>query len=211
MDNSEKNSFPALFDSGGVKKSIVVLGIPRGGTSMIASGLQSLGVFIGDAPGKGNLEDIHFRKVWNSKDENEIHREIKNFNQKHEQWAVKVPSMWQELDRVPTFFQNSSYIFVARDPMAIAMRSIAIGRSAAHNMPAIVTRICGAYTKIASFIEEQKRPSLFISYDKANANPQNFVESLALFCGAEDNTLKKNALSKIESDHKDYLARTSAQ
>ena len=69
-----------------VRRTLVVLGVERGGTSMVAGVLRALGVPMGDRAGL-NHEDPAFLKD----DPDKLRRAIRTRNKQHDMWGFKVP------------------------------------------------------------------------------------------------------------------------
>lgn len=192
-------------------KTFVVLGAARGGTSMIASALKSLEIFIGERLGKGNLEDVDFRALWKPLNEEAIAKFVVRRNETHPVWAAKLPVITTHLDFAARTFRNPHYIVVVRDPVAIAVRHTKItGKTATDDQViGINLRIQAAYRDIFSFIKQQRCPTLLVSYEKISGNPTAFCRGLADFAGIADRSRISAAVSALKTDHDTYLARAS--
>lgn len=111
------------------EKTFVVLGAPRGGTSLLAGSLHSAGVFMGPVHRLGGqYEDPDFKiPIRVAKRGNEAERlllpRIVERNAQHPSWGWKVPNSIYYIRQVQHLLINPTYLFIYRDPVAIARSS----------------------------------------------------------------------------------------
>lgn len=164
------------------RKTVVVIGIPRGGTSMVAAALQGLGIAMG-AAAPPLFEDRILGDLIESRDSERAARIITERNRRHAVWGLKHPSgtllspAWRRL------FHEPVYVVVFRDPMAVANRR-AISRE--KDLFAEMTVTLDQYASILSLLRNCHRPALLVSYEKALLNPGDFASQLAAFIGVGD-------------------------
>ena len=106
------------------KKTFVVLGCPRGGTSLIAGSLQRAGVYMGEVK-TSQYEDPEFKikpKVKHQALER-LGPVIRRRNRTHAYWGWKVPNNIYYIEKIRHLLIRPVYIFVYRDPEAIARSS----------------------------------------------------------------------------------------
>jgi hypothetical protein len=191
------------------ERTYVVLGAARGGTSMVASCLQSLGIFIGDRLTVGNLEDHELRDLWRKGETENIEKLIDRRNREHPVWGVKFPAMVRTLDRVGLSFRNPYYLLIMRDPIAVAGRKIAARVGGEERVMEMAMAAQNAYLASLNFLQKQARPTLLISYEKALANPRTFCEAVAEFVAKADPALVDRAVADLKANHSTYLDRVS--
>ncbi len=104
------------------EKTVIVLGIARSGTTVVAKILQSLGIYMGDKV-SAVMEDI---ELFTCLEQNNIEKAkeiIQNRNLQYKIWGWKRPeaflyyNLWKEL------FRNPHIIIIFRDPLAVSLRN----------------------------------------------------------------------------------------
>ena len=154
-------------------KTIIVLGSPRGGTSMIAGLLREFGIFMGDGLGK-NHEDPKFL----GNDINTIETTIKERNEKYNVWGWKVPHTIFYIDKIEHLLTNPSYIIVYRNIHKVAESQIRHSNADKISALKVTTNY---YAKIMEFIEKSKAPILVINYESLVQNKISGIETLSNF------------------------------
>jgi len=154
--------------------TICILGIPRGGTTMVAGVAMRCGLFIG----RGlpvNLEDQDF-----------VHKDIKHMegavaqrNATMKAWAWKYPRAAFYLPELLPKLRNPRIVMVWRDLLAAASRGVANGSTPQESL-LTASRIQSRNLKLMA---ETQHPILHVSYEKAMRDPVPFVEALAAFVG----------------------------
>ncbi len=101
------------------KRTIVALGSPRGGTSMLSGVLEKLGVFMGNRIGS-QKEDPRFRY----KESLEIKiKAIEDNVSEFDVWGWKLPKTVYYYESIHEYLVNPVFITVYRNPLAIASSS----------------------------------------------------------------------------------------
>lgn len=185
-------------------KTIIVLGVARGGTSMIAAVLDKLGVFMGDAIAPV-FEDRALSVAVEKRDKARVDRIISERNGRFSVWGWKRPSSINHISKLEARFRNPVYVAVFRDVFSIANRNrLSVSASVVDNMRQSLNQ----YAKLIDFIDESAAPCMLVSYDKALAHRQAFVENLARFVGMEDPPSVHAAIECVRADSPKYLDAT---
>ena len=167
-------------------KTLVVLGVSRGGTSLIAGLLRLSGVFMGHKVAHDSHEDAEFH----THDVEKLGQLIEARNQEQTTWGWKYPHSVEYLDEVIGRLRNPHFLVVFRDLVGVAQ-----GFHRKHDI-AMCDAIVEAqhrYAKVVGFVSKCKHPLLSISYEKAVAQKDELVEDLSDFCGLELSAKQKTA------------------
>jgi len=154
--------------------TVVILGVPRGGTTMVAGVAQRCGLFIGDNL-PGNLEDPRFVRS----DASGLEDVVAESNQKRKIWGWKYPRAADYLSELLPKLRNPRLVVVWRDPLATASRGISRGDTVDKSLK----RVVSFQTKNIRLIQEANCPILHVSYERAISEPLSFAETLAGFIG----------------------------
>ena len=197
--------------AGGVKDSatVIVVGVPRSGTSMVASTLHKLGVFMGNRTDKAVFEDVEIASAIESSDKKQLKSLIELRNREHAIWAFKRPNVFNLIDKHLPLFRNPRFVVVFRDPAAIAKRNeISMHRDFLSEL-----RTANEQTgKLVKFVSRLKLPAMVVSYEKALLNPEPFIDALVDFCGIDANEQQRGkAAGVIENGPERYLFSARAK
>ncbi|WGL17294.1 hypothetical protein PVT68_03090 [Microbulbifer bruguierae] len=158
--------------SSGLPKTVVIFGVPRGGTTMVAGVVQRLGVDLGeDLP--VNLEDPAF----NGKSIEEMLQSIFTRNRCKKLWGWKFPRARSYLEDIQEYLVRPHYIIVWRDVLANATRLIGRGSS-------VIEALNHAHTiqrKNIDVLDKLNGPCLLVSYEKAILNPEALARQISKF------------------------------
>lgn len=186
------------------EKTLIVVGVARGGTSLIAGTLYHLGIFTGDKSVPPVFEDVRLATVFETGDEDEAHRIIEAYNEDHEVWGFKRPAAIDYIDKLHEICRNPIYLFVFKDIFAIANRNrismkldLLEGLKKAHH----------DYEKTLNFITEKNVNGFLFSYEKIMENKKLFVDTMAGLAGegCVSDEQKNAALHFIEPNPQPYL------
>lgn len=164
------------------QRTAIVLGIPKGGTSMVAAVLDALGVYMGDEKDvrrKGAFENPEFMKAdvgcWD--------REIRRCNRLHDIWGFKNPHGNSVLRRLTPEIRSPYFIVIMRDPVAVAQRW-QMWQPARWGTGVIGAVVCEA-TDLWSSVRDQypKMPCLWLSYERAKQDREETVRAIVEFLG----------------------------
>ncbi|HAS36507.1 MAG TPA: hypothetical protein DCS15_08470 [Flavobacteriales bacterium] len=189
------------------EKTVVVLGIARSGTTMVAKVLKELGVFMGenDSP---VVEDTELSKLL-EQDRNiqKFEELVEERNEQHKVWGWKRPEAFRYIKLFENKIRNPHFIIVFRDPLAIGMReSISMQAELFQTM----TKVQRRYTAIIRYLQGTDKTCLLVSYEKALQKQDAFVDSLVDYLGLDLKKKQIEAARKcIEIDSPIYLEKTS--
>lgn len=185
-----------------LERTIIVLGVARSGTSMIAAALTSLGIPMGAGKESIVYEDIELARAMELKDLELLKSIIRARNSKHAVWGFKRPSASAQMARIARLFRNPRFVVVFRDIFAIAVRNrISVSANLYNDMQSSLTQ----YGKILSFIQTSQFPTMLVSYEKALARREPFVRALSEFVGIYEERLINDAISSVEPEPLRYL------
>ena len=188
----------------GPEKTLLVTGLARSGTSMLAVLLQEAGVWMGDHVYEPINEDAEITQMLRARDFTRLDALIRRQNAKTPIWGFKMPDLHQflqhdELDR----FRNPHLLVIYRDPVAVAARA-AMSEQAAGAEAFIETT--AAMHSIAQFVRASRLPFLLLSYEKALLFPQGFIDAVLTFCGIAPDEAKRARLRRhIQPNRMQYV------
>lgn len=189
------------------RKTVIVLGAARGGTSMVAGTLAHLGVFMGEADQLAPFyEHSEFGKYLKSGDKSAARGLVREYDRRYPVWGVKTLSkrLWTWLG----LFNEPVYVVVFRDVLATAnRRSVSLGRSVLPEM----LKIALHNLLLIGFVALSRRPTLLVSYEKTLLAPGDFVAALERFLGLDDEARRKVATDFIRPSPKAYTQRATTR
>jgi len=182
----ENLGFAALVDDAyevPAQRTYIVLGLARGGTTMVAKVLAALGVFIGDDGDNVVGEDRVLAEAIESGDRAAAQAIIDRYNASHDVWGFKRPNVARALTELGISFRNPHYVVVMRDLFSIANRNqISVFKDPITDMRDSI----GLLDQLVAFIEANRNDPLFLlSYERVLGAPREFVIDFADFCGEE--------------------------
>lgn len=167
-------------------KTFVLFGNPRGGTTMIANVVRSMGIFLGnDLP--VNLEDNGFNWDILSRLKPELSRVdkitsikkvIQDRNAQHNVWGWKYPRANVYFKDISSELTNPMLICVFRDVVASTARGVVRRRE---DPLILMRRALDLQSSNLRLIQQSQLPTLLVSYEKAIADPLQLVTSLNRF------------------------------
>lgn len=182
-------------------RTFCVLGVARGGTSVVAGLLRQLGVSMGENLDSDNIEDLEFtahrgmREIFHDpssvEEKNAYLSHAKNLvdrrNSTCEMWGWKDPLANLYIGDLESELPNPHYVLIARDPCAIAFRELLVQDEPSEENALIhVTNAAREYGVAANFLLGCARPVLLVSYERALQHPFEAARTLAEFVrGAE--------------------------
>lgn len=188
------------------ERTIVVLGVGRGGTSAVAGMLSQLGVFMGDRPGDVNHEDRRLSAAIEGQDYDGAASIVEEYDRRYSIWAWKRPSAFKHLPFIDEHFRHPHYVCVMRDVAAIAgRRQVSMGFDTLRSASGAL----GAYAKIVEFVGQSERPTLLVSYEKLLLDPRPAATMLAQWVFVDSPALVEKAMASIQTSP-DYYRRNSS-
>jgi len=154
--------------------TVVVLGPPRSGTSMIAGILRILGVYMGQC-NESNNEDPRFNKRHSIES---IRALITANNAAHpQQWGWKEPSTHIYFTEVADLVRTPFFVVSYRNIMASAASKLK------HTDSGDVGKLTGSYAshylRISKLLNNSPAPRLYVNFEKALQDPLGLAEHLS--------------------------------
>ncbi len=195
---------PGPSSPGGAGRTFIVTGLYRSGTSLVASVLRQVGIFMGARINDIVHEDEELAKVIEARDGDRLKQLIAERNATYGTWGFKLPMLHESLDHADMALFNDPHVIVPfRDPVAISVRAslseyrepMQALRDAADDLAALV-----------AFVQRLRCPSLLLSYEKSLVFPGDFVDAIAQFCGLpKSEMLRDRLIHLIEPNRKEYI------
>ena len=160
------------------QKTFIVLGAPRGGTSMVAGVLRILGIPMGKRI-EGNHEDRDFVKHKRKGEKEEVFDLIQERNSEFDVWGVKVPGLITWMKEMERFLRNPFYIIIYRNTFTSAISKVE-KKDVSIDLALSVTQ--NFYDLILKFIKDSDKPMLFLSYENCCDHPEEMVKEISEFC-----------------------------
>ena len=184
---------------------VVVLGRPRGGTTMTTSLVQAAGFFMGSNL-TVTIEDPNFMDILkNEKPNGKAFMDLVDLRMKsYLKWGFKFP--FSHNLHLLENISNIRYVVVFRDSFATSYRNhISVG---VHYIDGL--RINNnVERRILDFIIATKNPVFLFSYEKALLHPKDICQALAEFLGVQiDERTIGSMLEKISPSDPAYLEKT---
>ncbi len=189
-------------------RTIIVTGVARSGTSMVASVLRAAGIFMGEFVWDVVQEDSQMLAAMRSHDQRMLQALIERRNADHGTWGFKAPDLFNYLRlEQMSWFRDPRLIIIFRDPVAVAVRHALSER---FDQASSIASSTNAMLSMARFAEASGCPTMFLSYEKALTFPDKMVESLLAFCGTSVDDSSMDALiDAVQPNSPDYLAKAN--
>lgn len=201
MATDHKHVCLVVHPSAGVmerQRTVVVLGVERGGTSMVAGVLRALGVDMGRQAGL-NHEDPRFLRD----DETHLRHVIRTRNQDSDLWGFKMPKAVFHLDMLDTTLRNPYYVIVHRNLAAVADSWHQRG---AGTYLDTIERALTYHVRLVAHCRKTKRPVVMVNYERAAKDPAIMVRELVSFLRLQpDEEHLHRALLMVTGDGRGYV------
>jgi hypothetical protein len=202
-----KGWFVTNEDGGGeCQRTYVVLGRTRGGTTMVAKALRAFKLHMGENLDPANCEDIEVTKFLRQKSIGDLKAKFREWDSCHDVWGIKAPLIFNFIDQLDDAFRNPHFIFVMRDPAAIASRLLTARVISPEELETQVRSALQMYVRILEYLGRMKRPTLFMSYEKAVLDPYGASAAMAEFVRVRDDAAILEAQASIRPNDPEYLA-----
>jgi len=160
------------------KECVVVLGVPRGGTSVVAGICQLLGFQMGIEIDPSNMESIEIQKLSKGLS---LRSEFKNIisimSSKSLKFGFKDPTAIDWILRAHDLIPNPKYIFVSRDLAATTERE----RIASNPIRESLISANIRSNQIVNFLLSQNDPAAMMSYERLLLHPKDGILQLSEF------------------------------
>jgi len=168
----------------GGAKTIPVLGIAKGGTSVVAAILDAMGVYMAPPSNSSStFENQVFmlnRSIVPDGMKN-IPGEICKLNQKFTTWGFKNPNGISVARLMVPLLRNPHAIVVFRDPFAIAQRRAITDGWKGQSVEELCDAVADEWRALWDEVNEATYPRLLVSYERLINNPAPFVAAVANF------------------------------
>jgi len=193
----------------GDSSTVIVVGLPRSGTSMFASVLKTLDVFMGRVIDNAVFEDHEIADALEPDKEDKLAALIQARNAQHSVWGFKRPEAYKQLGRLCSLCRNPRVIVTFRDILAISLRNnIAMQLDPIKMLPNLVSQ----YEVLVSTIRRVPVPYLLVSYEKAMQFPDRIVSEVNDFVGAHaSDAALEQAVQVIENGRPRYIQTARLQ
>lgn len=190
-------------NTGGHNKTVVIGGIPRGGTTMVAATVDALGVYLGpeeDLKLKNCFED----QTMNSPYLDVQHDYIKKNDNNHAVWGWKDPGVIHPLNELGHALRGPRVMIVFRDMLASIqgeMRFDIKNGIDPRSYDSLVENTMNRYADIWKFSQRTRLPLMLISYERAINNREDFVDQVIDFIGLQVTPdQRQEAIDRIAPD-----------
>ena len=163
------------------QRTIVVFGLYRGGTTMVARVLRELGVFMGERMDpRGNEEDLDFQHA----DAARVTEVARARDAAHDLWGWKYPGAFHTIHDWYRGLRDPYFVVVFRDVLAAAQTELTSG-----NFDDLIQTTAMKLEHTARILEFVSRasneglPTLLVSYERAALDGGGVVDALCEFAG----------------------------
>jgi hypothetical protein len=187
--------------------TVIVTGLARSGTSVVAGILNELGAPMGESWARGVFEDAELDadfKYWPF--EVPHHRiEARNANPI---WGFKHPALYDRLRPEDIrHFRNPRLVVVTRDFAAVCARYLRDNP----NLDEIIPETSEQHSRMIKFFQAADCPKMMVSYERFLASPLQLILPLAEFCGLKYNAAALTRALALVGDKTDYEAAFGTQ
>lgn len=187
------------------QRTLIVIGVARGGTSLIAGALSHMGVFMGKA-GEPVFEDVHLAHAFEARRYRQARQIISDYNGSHDIWGFKRPASIRYIKRLVKSVRHPVFLIIFKDLFAIANRnkiSMKLGIIPGLN------KAMKDYNAIVGLVNKRYGDMYLFSYEKVMNNKMLLIEELAKIAGKEcSDDLAQKVMAFIEPDSPHYLKNT---
>ena len=191
-----------LADQG---RTLIVTGLQRSGTSVVAAILHHAGVFIGNEINDAVYEDEAIGRVLLARDIGALRRIVAERNERYPRWGFKRPLLHEELTAEQlSLFDRPRVIVTFRDPVSMAVRT---SLSEYQDPLQVLADVAARQADLLRFVGTLRCPNLLLSYEKILAFPGEFTDAILGFCGIlPSDELRARLLALVEPNRPRYLA-----
>jgi len=187
-------------------RTFIVTGLHRSGTSLVASILRRVGIFMGSEINDNVHEDEEIVRIMSIRDRPGLKRLIRGRAANYGTWGFKFPMLCGSFNpRDLALFGNPHVIVTFRDPISIAVRNtLSEYQEPMKGLRAAVDE----QNAMLTFIERLRCPALLLSYEKSIIFPGDFVDAIIGFCGLPANDLlREGLLLLVDPNRTSYIAQ----
>jgi hypothetical protein len=165
-----------------VERTILVLGLPRGGTSFITCTLANLGIpFDQPAP---NYDNGELFTAVTERDWLTVQAQIESMDNRYPVWGTKLMGPAPNVAEAISYVRSPMLICVFRDPCAVAIRKRMVGKGPYDEVERGIFATLSGYRKLIAAIKDlPPLPTMLVSYGNAMQNIAVFVQTVNEFIG----------------------------
>jgi hypothetical protein len=191
------------------RRTLIVTGIARSGTSLVATLLKEAGVFMGEFLHDVVNEDAQILELLRHRDTAVLRKLIAARNAEHACWGFKIPNLHVYLTCAELeWFRNPYLIVIYRDPVAVAVRN-AISEYFSELDSMVKT--ANAMHGLAQFVQRVHCPVLLLSYEKALSLPNMVIDRVLEFCDIRlDDAQRARLLLNVQPNRAEYQVAATA-
>jgi len=185
-------------------RTIIVTGLQRSGTSLVASVLRQVGIFMGTEINDSVHEDESLAKILNAQDNGRLKRLIGERDANYGTWGFKFPMLCDALrPEDVALFTNPHIIVPFRDPVSVAVRkSLSDYQQPIPALQSVVDELAA----MVAFLHQLPFPTLLLSYEKSLVFPADFIDAIVEFCGLpRSDGLRQHLVGLIEPNRRSYI------
>jgi hypothetical protein len=185
-------------------RTFIVTGQQRSGTSLVASVLRRVGIFMGTAINDNVHEDEALAKLLLARDREQFRRAIHERDAAYGTWGFKLPMLCDVLAPADfALFTNPHIIVPFRDPVSVAVRQTLSDYR--QPMPALRGAV-DALAAMVAFVDQLDCPTLLLSYEKSLVFPADFIDAIVGFCDLpRGDAMRAELIALIEPNRKAYI------
>jgi len=186
------------------ERTLIVTGVARSGTSMVANVLREAGLYLGEFLREVVVEDAQILELLRTRDMAALRQLIGERNAAFPVWGFKLPNLHALLrhDEL-TMFRNPYLVLIYRDPVAVAVRA---ALSEYYDAVEAVAATGAAQEGLLQFMHRAGCPALLLSYEKTLISPQPVIDALLSFCGLSvPASGQPNLLAAVRPNRPEYL------
>jgi hypothetical protein len=197
---------PRASVSGRGGRTFIVTGLQRSGTTLVASVLRRVGIFMGKEINDLVHEDEAIAKILMARNLDALTPLIRERDATYGTWGFKFPMLCRALrpDDLARF-RDPHIIVPFRDPVSVAVRKSLSEYQ--QPMRALRTAMDDQVAMVA-FVEQIQCPTLLLSYEKSLVFPRECIDAILNFCGLpRSDALCESLIGLIEPNRQDYIAQ----
>lgn len=163
------------------RKTCIVCGNFRGGTTAVAQLLARLGIPMGEQMDpNNNCEDLEFQQVLlkDILDRAELERLVAQRNAKYGVWGFKFPGAHLHMPEMLDSFRNPRVIFVFRDPYAVAESE---QRRTGQDLYRMMERTVEYNLRMTRLLQSLSCPTHPVSFEQLLLRPAAVIDRLIAF------------------------------
>jgi hypothetical protein len=184
-------------------RTLLVSGVARSGTSMLANVLLIAGVSMGRTADGVVFEDVELAQALEEDDRSRLRTLVRARNAAHAVWGFKRPNLHRHaVGQQLSEFRAPVLLLTFRDLVAIARRNIVSNKSLVAES---LRHAAADLSAMADYALRAGVPTLLVSYEKAIAAPRRLVEAVSDFVGLQpDERTAARMAAAVAADNPTY-------